>query len=128
MPCRGVRGAVCTDANDPHAIVDATRTLLQSIVENNSIQREDVASIVFTATRDLDAAYPALGARKMGWTDVPLLCVQEMAVEGSLSQCIRVLLLWNTELAQDQIRHVYLGEARQLRPDLAQSPPEEEEK
>ena len=126
MPCRGVRGAICAESNELHTIIDATRRLLQRIVDANSIQKEDVAGIVFTATPDLDAAYPALGAREMGWTDVPLLCVQEMAVEGSLTHCIRVLLSWNTELPQAHIRHVYLGKARQLRPDLAQSPSEEE--
>ena len=126
MPCRGVRGAICTETNKPHTIVDAARTLLQRIVEANSIRREDVARIEFTATPDLNTAYPARGAREMGWTDTPLLCVQEMAVEGSLTHCIRVLVSWNTELAQSQIHHVYLGKARHLRPDLAQSPSEEE--
>lgn len=119
MPCRGIRGAICVDINDAGAIVAATRELLERIVAVNSVAAEDVASVIFTATPDLNAAYPARAARDMGWTAVPLMCTQEMAVVGSLPRCIRVLVLWNTDRPADQIRHVYLGEARNLRPDLA---------
>jgi chorismate mutase len=118
MACRGIRGAICVDINDAGAIVAATRELLERIVAANSVAVDDVASVIFTATPDLDAAYPARAARDMGWANVPLLCVQEMAVAGSLAHCIRVLVLWNTDRLADQIRHVYLGEARALRPDL----------
>lgn len=119
MPCRGIRGAICVDINDAGAIVAATRELLERIVAANGVAAEDVAGVIFTATPDLNAAYPARAARDMGWTAVPLMCAQEMTVAGSLSRCIRVLVLWNTDRPADQIRHVYLGEARNLRPDLA---------
>ncbi len=118
MPCRGIRGAICVDINDAGAIVAATRELLERIVAANSVAAEDIAAVIFTATPDLDAAYPARAARDMGWTAVPLMCMQEMAVVGSLPRCIRVLVLWNTDRPADQIRHVYLGKARTLRPDL----------
>jgi chorismate mutase len=122
MPCRGIRGATTVGRNQTKEILEATRTLLQAIVEKNRISADDVAknivSVIFTTTADLDAVYPAVAAREMGWTDVPLLCMQEMHVEGSLRQCIRVLIQWNTERMQSEMRHVYLGGAQLLRPDL----------
>ncbi len=118
MVCRGVRGATTVAANDADQILAATRMLLERIVAVNSIRIDDIASVIFTATSDLDAVYPARAAREMGWQHTPLLCMQEMAVVGSLVRCIRVLLHWNTDLASEQIQHVYLGEARKLRPDL----------
>ena len=116
--CRGIRGATSVDANDAQAIAAATRELLTCIVTANDVAVTDVASVIFTATPDLDAAYPARAAREMGWSNVPLLCMQEMAVVGSLPRCIRVLLLWNTDRSEDQVQHVYLHQARVLRPDL----------
>ena len=116
--CRGVRGATCAKTNDEKATLAATKELLEQIVEQNQIDPADVASVIFTATPDLDAAYPARAARQMGWTHVPLLCMQEMAVLDSLKRCIRVLVHWNTDRSQEEIRHVYLGQARALRPDL----------
>jgi chorismate mutase len=123
--CRGIRGATSVEANDAEAIVAATRELLACIVTANGLAMEDVASAIFTATPDLDTAYPALAAREMGWSDVPLLCMQEMAVVGSLPRCIRVLLLWNTDRSANQVQHVYLHQARVLRPDLVPSMEEE---
>ncbi|MBN1641532.1 MAG: chorismate mutase [Anaerolineae bacterium] len=126
--CRGIRGATTVAANDVDEILDATEELLRQIIAANGVREADVASAIFTATRDLDAVYPAVAARRLGWTHTTLLCVQEMAVPGSLARCIRVLIHWNTERSIDQIRHVYLREARQLRPDLAahdQAPQEE---
>jgi chorismate mutase len=125
MTCRGIRGAVCAEANRADAILEATRTLLERIVTANDLSPTDVASAIFTATPDLDAAYPARAARELGWTQVPLLCMQEMHVAGSLTRCIRTLIHWNTDRAPGEVRHVYLGEARTLRPDLAE--PREEE-
>lgn len=119
MVCRGIRGAISVDANDAVAILAATRQLLEQIVTANAISVDQIAAVIFTATPDLDAAYPARAAREMGWTHVPLLCVQEMAVAGSLPRCIRVLVLWNTDHPPEQIRHIYLGDARALRPDWA---------
>ncbi|MFP4395053.1 MAG: chorismate mutase [Anaerolineales bacterium] len=118
--CRGIRGAVSVEANTPAAIDAAVRQLLTRIVAANEIESDDIASIIFTATLDLDAAYPARTARSLGWTHVPLLCMQEMAVTGSLPRCVRVLVHWNTERPPETIRHIYLGEARRLRPDLVE--------
>lgn len=120
MACRGIRGATTVENNDVQAILSATRELLQQLISANSLDAGDVASVIFTATPDLDRAYPARAAREIGWTDVPLLCMQEMAVQGSLPMCIRALVHWNTDLTQNQIHHVYLGAARVLRPDLIQ--------
>ena len=118
MTCRGIRGATSVDTNDAGAIIAATRELLARIVATNDLSVQDVTSVIFTATPDLDAAYPARAAREMGWVNTPLLCMQEMAVAGSLPRCIRVLVLWNTDRPPGRIRHVYLGRARALRPDL----------
>jgi chorismate mutase len=120
MTVRGIRGATSVDVNDAEPIIAATRELLERIVAANGLATEDVASVIFTATSDLDAAYPARAAREMGWVHVPLLCMQEMAVVGSLPRCIRVLVLWNTDWPTGQIRHVYLRRARALRPDLVE--------
>lgn len=120
MICRGIRGATSVEANTPCAVFDATRELLERIVAANDLLVQHVASVIFTVTPDLDAAYPARAAREMGWTHTPLLCTQDMNVTGSLERCIRVLVLWNTDRAPDQIRHVYLGKARTLRPDLTE--------
>ena len=118
MACRGIRGAINVEINDPGAIVAATREMLERIVAVNGLAVEDVASIIFTATPDLDTAYPARAAREMGWLNTPMLCEQEMVINGGMPRCIRALVLWNTELPAERIRHVYLGEARALRPDL----------
>jgi chorismate mutase len=120
MTCRGIRGAVCADANHADAIFRATRRLLECVVAANDLLVADLASVIFTATSDLDAAYPAHAAREMGWADTPLLCMQEMAVAGSPPRCIRVLVHWNTDRAPQEVRHVYLGAARALRPDLVE--------
>lgn len=118
MFCRGVRGATCVSADEADAILKATRELLEQIVAANGLQPEDLAAVIFTTTPDLTAAYPARAARQLGWVHTPLMDMQEMAVDGSLPRCIRVLIMWNTDRPADQIQHVYLGEARALRPDL----------
>jgi len=118
MNCRGIRGAVSADRNEREAILSATRGLLERIVEANQLEIDEIAAITFTATPDLDAAFPAEAARGLGWSEIPLLCTQEMAVADGLPRCVRVLVLWNTERAAEEIAHVYLGEARALRPDL----------
>lgn len=119
MPIRGVRGATVAAADTPEAIRDATRELLLRLVELNGLVPDDVASIFFTCTRDLTAEYPASTARQLGWVETPLICGQEMNVPGSLPMCIRVLLHWNTDLPQKQVRHAYLRAATVLRPDIA---------
>jgi chorismate mutase len=119
MTCRGIRGAVCVETNSAQKIVSATGELLERIVEANGIDVEDVACVIFSTTDDLDADVPARAAREMGWMLTPLLCLQEMMAQGGMERVVRVLMLWNTELPLQDVRHVYLGEARQLRPELA---------
>jgi chorismate mutase len=122
MPCRGVRGATTVASNDREEILTATRQLLALMIRLNGIESRDVASAVFSTTRDLDAEFPALAARQLGWLDVPLMCGHEISVPGSLPLCIRVLLHWNTEKEQSEIEHVYVREANRLRPDLTKLP------
>lgn len=123
MACRGVRGATTVSQNSREEILTATRQLLALMVHRNGIDRRDVASAIFSTTIDLDAEFPALAARQLGWLDVPLLCTHEISVPGSLPRCIRVLVHWNTELAQNAIEHVYVRDASRLRPDLSKLPP-----
>ncbi len=119
MPVRGIRGATVVEHDDPEEVLSATRQLLSSLLKANpSLTPSDLASAFFTLTVDLCSAYPARAARQLGWDDVPLMCALEIPVPGSLPRCIRVLLHWNTDLPQAAIRHVYLGEAASLRPDL----------
>lgn len=124
--CRGIRGATTTAANTREEILSATRDLLERIVARNEIEADDIASVVFTVSDDLDAEYPALGARQLGWTDVALLCAREIPVVGqSVERCIRVLMLVNTPRTAAEIRHVYLREAVSLRPTRADVPADE---
>jgi len=108
--------------NDREQILSATRELLALLIRRNAIEPADVASAVFTTTADIDAEFPALAARQLGWLDVPLLCSHEMAVPGSLAMCIRVMIHWNTNKRQDEIQHIYVREASRLRPDLSKLP------
>ena len=96
MICRGVRGATSVPANTREAILRETRRLLALMIRLNDIKPEDVASVIFTTTRDLNAEYPALAARQLGWLDIALLCGHEMDVPNSLPQCVRILVHWNT--------------------------------
>lgn len=115
--CRGVRGATTCEANTREAILAATRELLELLIAHNGIQADDIASAIFTTTTDLTAEFPAVAARALGWSDTALLCGHEMDVPGSLRSCIRVLIHWNTERRADEIVHVYLKGAQNLRPD-----------
>ena len=119
MPIRGIRGATTVKADEPDLILQATRELLEEILaENEGMRTEDIASALFTVTDDLASTFPAQGARQMGWGLVPMMCAREIPVPGSVPRVIRVLVHWNTELAQDQITHIYLRDAVKLRPDL----------
>lgn len=122
MWCRGVRGATTVEHNNREEILVATRQLLALIIRRNSISPGDVASAIFTTTNDLDAEFPALAARQLGWLEVPLLCGHEISVPGGLQKCIRVLVHWNTPLAQNEIHHIYIRGAKALRPDMQQLP------
>jgi chorismate mutase len=124
---RGVRGATTVAANERGAILAGTRELLDHLVRSNGIEPKDVASATFTVTPDLDAEFPAFAAREIGWTEVPLICGREIPVAGALGLCVRVLIHWNTDRAQGDVRHVFLHGARALRPrwavDLPGDPP-----
>jgi len=126
--CRGVRGATTVIENTKEAILEATREMMYIIIRANEMRPEDVASAYFTTTVDLDATYPALAARQLGWYDAALLCGHEMRVPDGLPMCIRVLIHWNTTRSATEIIHVYLRDARTLRPDRKTLPeiPEEE--
>lgn len=115
--CRGVRGATTVEADDRELVLKATRELLALMIRLNGIRTDDVASAIFTTTPDVVSVFPATAARQLGWLNVPLMCAHEMSVLGSLGLCIRILLHWNTDKSQQDIKHVYLHEARTLRPD-----------
>jgi chorismate mutase len=117
MHLRGIRGAITVETNSEGPILEATRSLLSEIVRANDVEPDEIAAVFFTTTPDLTAAFPAEAARQLGWQAVALMSGVEVDVPGALPQCIRVLLLWNTPRAQEQIVHVYLNQAQQLRPD-----------
>ncbi len=117
MRCRGIRGATTVEANSPEAILAATTELLAEMMRANDLRVDDVASAFFTTTTDLNAEFPAVAARSLGWNDIALLCGHEMNVPGSLPSCLRILLLVNTEKAASQLVHVYLRGANVLRPE-----------
>ena len=117
---RAVRGAITVELNSADTIGQASRRLLSAIVDANRIELEQIASVIFSTTKDLDAETPALGARQMGWTSIPLFCTQEMEVPDGLPRCLRVLVHVNTEKSQTEIQHVYLDGAVVLRPDIAE--------
>ncbi|MDB5095919.1 MAG: chorismate mutase [Cyanobacteria bacterium RYN_339] len=119
MYCRGIRGATTVETNTKQAIVEATRELLDKLVEANQIDPNDVGSIFFTATPDLDAEFPAVAARQLGWSDAAMLCAHEMGVPGSMPMCLRILIHWNTMRSAADIKHIYIRGAQGLRPDRA---------
>jgi chorismate mutase len=112
-----LRGATTVDRNEPDAILGATETLMREIVDRNGLAPADVVSCIFTLTDDLDAEFPAVAARRLGFDRVPLLCAREVPVPGSLPMVIRVLIHYYAG-EEHQATHVYLGEARRLRQDL----------
>jgi chorismate mutase len=115
---RGIRGAITVAENSPEAIIAATDELLRAMIDMNAIDSAEVASAFFTTTVDLNAAFPAYAARRLGWLAVPLMCGHEMAVPGDLPRCIRILLHLNTDKPQSAMRHAYLRGAVALRRDL----------
>ncbi|HOT43859.1 MAG TPA: chorismate mutase [Spirochaetota bacterium] len=118
MAVRGIRGATTAPANTKSDIVARTKEMLETLVRLNDIRTDDIASAIFSVTEDLNAEFPAVAARQMGWLYTPLFCTMEIPVQGSLKSCIRVLLHVNTDLKQEEMKHVYLHEAEKLRPDL----------
>jgi chorismate mutase len=115
---RGIRGAITVQEDTAEAIVAGTKRLLEQMIERNGVEIDDIASALFSLTPDLHAAFPALGAREMGWVHVPMLHFTEIDVPGSLGRCVRVLLHVNTAISQRNLEHVYLDGATVLRPDL----------
>src|SRR5688572_28539241 len=108
MMIRGVRGAITVDADTTGDILEGTTEMLRALIDANSIDEEDVASVSFTTTPDLTACYPAKAARDMGWTQVALMAFAEMDVPGGLAKCVRVLIHWNTSKRQDELVHVFM--------------------
>ncbi len=115
MACRGLRGATTAEDNTKEAVLEATRDLLERLVEANDLLTEDLAATFFTTSPDLNAEFPAAAARQMGWEYVPLICGHEMNVPGGLPLCIRVMVLVNTEKRQEEMTHLYLRDAKNLR-------------
>ena len=118
MFCRGIRGATTVECNDREEILAATTELLGLMIRENNIELEDIASASFTLTDDLNAVFPAVAARQIGWNEVPLICMREIPVPNSLGKCIRVLLLVNTSRSASEIQHIYLRKAVSLRPEF----------
>lgn len=122
MPVRGIRGATTASLNDGCAIVEATEELLRELVRLNGLDVEEIAFAYFTTTTDLDAEFPALAARRLGWLDVPMLCGHDMSVRQpnprGVGMCVRVLLLYNTDRRQKEMRHAYLRGASAIKQDL----------
>lgn len=121
MAVRGVRGAITVSENTSEAILEATEELLRWLIQQNNIHEETVASILFTSTPDLNAAFPAKAARNMGWRHVALMGFQEIDVPEGLKMCIRVLIHWNTDKNNPELIHAFLRGASALRPDLVQA-------
>jgi chorismate mutase len=121
LKVRGIRGAITVDGDEALSIVAATKRLLSEMTVRNGVELDDIASVLFSLTPDLHAVFPALGAREMGWTHVPMLHFTEIDVPGALGHCIRVLMHVNTSRALEEMEHVYLDGAAVLRPDLART-------
>jgi chorismate mutase len=120
MSVRGVRGATTVDGDVPAVIHEATRELLEEIIRANNIESfEEIGSIILTKKTDLTSTFPAEAARAIGMSQVPLICASEIAVPGAMPRCIRVMLHWNTDRPQAEVQHVYLREAKRLRPDVS---------
>jgi chorismate mutase len=117
---RAIRGAVQVAANQREAILDGTTELVTEVMTRNDLTTDDVISVIFTATPDLTAEFPALAARKIGFHDVPLLCTTEIDVPGALPRVVRLLMHVDTDQSRPEIQHVYLRGATALRLDIAQ--------
>ncbi len=115
MHCLGIRGAITVEENKSESIIAATRELLQKMVDANGLDVDEIAAAWFTTTTDLNAEFPAVAAREMGWHMTALICGHEMDVPDKLPLCIRIMLLWNTEKDKKDIVHIYLKKASSLR-------------
>lgn len=116
MQCRGIRGAITVSANSKRSILAATKKLLLKMAQANKIETDDIGAILFTTSPDLNAEFPAVATRELGWPpNLALLCGHEMGVPDALPRCLRVLMLVNTDMGSDEITHVYLGDAKNLK-------------
>lgn len=122
MKIVSIRGAITVKENSVENILDSTKELLTEIEKQNNLDRAKVVSIIFSCTDDLDKVYPAKAARDMGYIHVGLMCFNEMKVEGSLKKCIRIMIIYNSDISQEDIKHIYLRDAKVLRPDLSNNP------
>jgi len=118
MLVRGIRGAITVNSNTKEEIIEITKELLITLQRENNFKIEDIVSVFFSATSDLNAAFPAQAARELGWDRVPLFDMQEIEVPGSLPKCIRMLIQINCQKSQTEIKHCYLRKAKILRKDL----------
>lgn len=114
----GIRGATTININEEKEILSNTIDLMKKVIYDNVLETNKIAAIFFSCTKDITAAYPAKAVREMGFTDVPLMCFQEMDVQDSLQKCIRICVFYNGEIAKKDVRHIYLNNAKKLRPDL----------
>jgi monofunctional chorismate mutase len=119
MRLRAARGAIRVASDDGETLLDSTERLLSAMLERNEVDREDLVSVLFTATDDLRSVFPAEAARRMGLGAVPLLCAREIPVEGSMPSVIRVLMHFHSQRTLDEVVHVYLDGAESLRDDVA---------
>ncbi|WP_084956438.1 chorismate mutase [Thermoactinospora rubra] len=117
---RAIRGAIQVEANDRDAIIEATTELVSEVMRRNDLTPDDVISVLFTATPDLTAEFPALAARKLGFHEVPLICCTEIDVPGALPRVVRLMAHVETDRPRSRIQHVYLRGAVVLRQDIAQ--------
>ncbi|MGJ9456813.1 chorismate mutase [Oceanobacillus sp. CF4.6] len=116
---RGVRGATTVSENEENQMIENTRVLIEDMAKKNHIKPSDISHVFISVTKDLNAGFPARGLRELeGWTFVPVMCMAEIEVPGSLPKCIRVMMVVNTEESQLNIQHVFHNEAVKLRPDL----------
>jgi chorismate mutase len=117
---RAIRGAIQLDVDEREHVLSSTRELVASVLEANSLSKEDIISIMFTATPDVRSEFPAVAARELGLGDVPLMCTQELDIVGAMPMVIRLMAHVNTTLSHREISHIYLRGATALRRDLAQ--------
>jgi len=115
---RALRGATTFDVDEAEHVSDRVVELVHEMLERNGIEHDALVSIIFTATDDLTSTFPATAARRIGLGDVPLICARELSIEGAMPRCVRVLMHLETELGRNELRHVYLHDARGLRDDL----------
>jgi chorismate mutase len=122
ISCRAVRGATTAETNTAEDILEATEELLRTVMALNDLTAEDMVSIIFTTTTDLNATFPAVAARSIGLAEVPLMCTHEMNVPGALPMVVRIMVHINTTRTAAEIKHVYLKRARELRPEWGREP------